>query len=107
MSYMKWVAMIREGITVEEQRGKLGIIAATSGIQEYRLRDWINKRNIDEPSYGELAKLHDVLAERVILEAGNVVSESEEQRAEQLDAFDERSKCQSWCDPGIHFDESD
>jgi hypothetical protein len=107
MAYMKWVSMIRDALLEQHERGMLGVIAAKSGVQEYRLRDWVTKKTIDDLNYGELAKLHDVLSEHVIVEAQNVVTESEEQRATELAAFARRSAGNNCEECGVSFDESD
>jgi len=107
MAYMKWVSMIRDAVIEQHERGMLGVLAARTNIQEYRLRDWAEKKTIDDLGYSELTKLHDALSEHVIMEAQNVVTESEEQRATEIAAFARRSagsNCEDCC---ISFDESD
>jgi hypothetical protein len=107
MAYMKWVSMIRDAVLEEHQRGMLGVLAAKANLQEYRLRDWVTKKTIDDLNYGELAKLHDVLSEHVIVESNNVITESDEQRATELEAFARRSADSNCEDCRISFDESD
>lgn len=107
MAYMKWVSLIRDALLEQEQRGMLGVIAAKTKLQEYRLREWITKKTIDDLSHGELVALHDALAEDVTIEVNNVVTESEEQRNEAIAAF-QRSRSSSNCeDCKLSFDESD
>lgn len=107
MAYMKWVSMIRDAVVEQHERGMLGVLAAKTNIQEYRLRDWATKRTIDDLGYSELAKLHDAMSEHVIAESNNVVTESEGQRKEALDAFARRSAGSNCEECKLPFDESD
>jgi hypothetical protein len=107
MAYMKWVSMIRDAVVEQHERGMLGVLAAKTNIQEYRLRDWATKRTIDDLGYSELAKLHDAMSEHVISESQNVVTESEEQRAEAIAASARRSAGSNCEECKLSFDESD
>jgi hypothetical protein len=107
MAYMKWVSMIRDAVIEQHERGMLGVLAAQTNIQEYRLRDWATKKTIDDLGYSELAKLHNALSEQVILESNNVITESEEQRETELAAFARRSASNNCEDCQLSFDESD
>lgn len=107
MAYMKWVSMIRDAVIEQHERGMLGVLAARTNIQEYRLRDWAEKKTIDDLGYSELTKLHDALSEQIVLEANNVVTESDEQRAAAIEAFARRSASRNCEDCSVSFDESD
>lgn len=107
MAYMKWVSMIRDAVIEQHERGMLGVLAARTNIQEYRLRDWAEKKTIDDLGYSELTKLHDALSEHVIMESQNVVTESDEQRTNAIEAFARRSASSNCEDCKLSFDESD
>lgn len=103
MSYMKWAATIRDAARIQMEQGMLGVLAAKSGVPEGRLRDWLEKKTIDDPNHGELSALHKALCP----EENNVISESEEQRAEELAKHARSSKRFTRADHISAFDESD
>lgn len=107
MAYMKWVALLRDAVQEQERTGWLGVLAARTNIPEYRIRDWATKNTIDNLSHSELASIHDALSQTIVTEGGNVVTESEEQREEAIDAFKQRSSSSNVEDKDFSFDESD
>lgn len=65
MAYMKWVALLRDAVREQHASGRLGILAAETKLQEYRLRDWATKNTIDDLSHQEMMTLHQHLSEQV------------------------------------------
>lgn len=105
MAYMKWVLNIREAARIQMEQGMLGVVAAKSGVPEGRLRDWLEKKTIDDPSHGELMLLHRALSPPEELD--NVVSETEKQRAEELAKYARGRRRFTHSDNLLAFDESD
>lgn len=107
MAYMKWVSLIRDAVSEQQDRGMLGVLAATTQIPEYRLRDWITKKTIDDLSYTELRTLQDTLAEKSTEGDHNGLSAEPSERSPQQSLFEDRSCAESGKDAIGIFDSSD
>lgn len=108
MAYMKWVSLVRDAVSEQQDRGMLGVVAARTQIPEYRLRDWVTKKTIDDLSHTELTALHNMLAETSTVEGDhNGLSAPPPERAAQGKLFEDRScgECGEDC-IGV-FDSSD
>jgi hypothetical protein len=104
-TYKRWIATIKATARIQMEQGMLGVLAAKTNIPEGRLRDWIEKKTIDDLMHGELTALHKALCPPE--EQANVVSESEEQRNEELAKSNRSGKFYTRTDRLSSFDESD
>jgi hypothetical protein len=108
MAYMKWVSLIRDAVSEQQEKGMLGVLAATTEIQEYRLREWVTKKTIDDLSHAELTAIHDALSERITVEGDhNGLSAQPPERSPQYSFFEDRSCAESGEDSIGVFDSSD
>jgi hypothetical protein len=108
MAYMKWVSLIRDAVREQQDKGMLGVLAAISQIQEYRLRDWVTTKTIDDLSHAELTKLHEVLANKATVEGDhNGLSAPQPERNPQQSLFADVSGCSVEQERGFSFDSSD
>jgi hypothetical protein len=103
---MKWSAGIRDVVKEWHARGMLGVLGGLSQIPEYRLRDWATTKTIDNLSHVELRTLDDILFPQELANA-SVVTESEEQRTEELARFSARSGINNCEECSDTFDSSD
>lgn len=104
-TYKRWIATIKAAAQTQMEQGMLGVLAAKTGIPEGRLRDWLEKKTIDDPMHGELTALHKALCPPE--EQTNVVSETEKQRDEELAKSERGRKFYTRTDRLSSFDESD
>jgi hypothetical protein len=108
MAYMKWVSLIRDAVSEQQDKGMLGVLAATTKIQEYRLRDWVTKKTIDDLSYAELTTLHEILADKSTVEGEhNGLSAAPPERSPQQSLFEDSSCAECGEDCIGVFDSSD
>jgi hypothetical protein len=108
MAYMKWVSLIRDAVSEQQDKGMLGVLAATTQIQEYRLRDWVTKRTIDDLSHVELTALHTALADKSTVEGDhNALAARPPESSPQRTLFEDRSCAECGEDCIGVFDSSD
>jgi hypothetical protein len=107
ITYHEWSRHLKDALTVDQSAGKLGRVAAQSGIPVDRLSRWLNKE-IEYLSHAEFISLHEVLAETHVLGSeSDAVSKIEESR-KSLDALKpQQCGCSNCEDNELPFDESD
>lgn len=107
ITYHEWAKHLRDALIIDQSAGKLGRVAAQSGIPADRLQRWLNKE-VQYLSHAEFISLHEVLAETHVLGSeDNAASKIEKARSETSALKPERCGCQSCEDNDISFDESD
>ena len=101
VTYHEWCQLLRTLLEQEQQAGKLGIVAAQSGVPEGRLQRWLEKDQSVHLSHTEFLALHETLSERVAnaangfnktqtvpITSASTDSSADDGRTQQLLSFD-------------------
>lgn len=105
ITYHEWCKHLRDALLIDQSAGKLGRVAAHSGIPPDRLQRWLSKEiNL---SHAEFISLHEVLAETHVLGSEEDAATKVEEAGRTLDALKpQQCGCQSCEDNDVSFDPS-
>lgn len=107
ITYHEWAKHLRDALIIDQSAGKLGRVAAQSGIPADRLQRWLAKE-ISYLSHAEFISLHEVLAETHVLGSEEDAAATIEDARKSLDSLaPQQCGCKSCEDNDIPFDESD